>query len=397
MAKKKVILAFSGGLDTSYCAIYLAKALDLEVHAAAVNTGGFTSSDQKDIEERARELGVEHFHFIDITEEFYEQGVKYLIYGNVLKNNTYPLSVSAERVFQAVAIAEYAQEIGADYIAHGSTGAGNDQIRFDYVFHVMCPDIEILTPIRTQKLSRKEEIDYLREHGIELSWEKAKYSINKGLWGTSVGGAETLTSNEYLPEDAWPTKVTKTGEEIIELYFNVGEPVGINGEMLGPVKTIQKLEEMAAPYGIGRDIHIGDTIIGIKGRVGFEASAPLIIIKSHHLLEKHVLSKWQQHWKEQLGNWYGMLMHEGQYLDPVMRNIETFMEETQEYVTGKVIIKLAEKRFELQGIESEFDLMQSKLGTYGEENTGWSGVDVRGFTKILANQNKIIKSVQEDD
>ena len=397
MAKKKVILAFSGGLDTSYCAIYLAKALDLEVHAAAVNTGGFTSSDQKDIEERARELGVEHFHFIDITEEFYEQGVKYLIYGNVLKNNTYPLSVSAERVFQAVAIAEYAQEIGADYIAHGSTGAGNDQIRFDYVFHVMCPDIEILTPIRTQKLSRKEEIDYLREHGIELSWEKAKYSINKGLWGTSVGGAETLTSNEYLPEDAWPTKVTKTGEEIIELYFNVGEPVGINGEMLGPVKTIQKLEEMAAPFGIGRDIHIGDTIIGIKGRVGFEASAPLIIIKSHHLLEKHVLSKWQQHWKEQLGNWYGMLMHEGQYLDPVMRNIETFMEETQEYVTGKVIIKLAEKRFELQGIESEFDLMQSKLGTYGEENTGWSGVDVRGFTKILANQNKIIKSVQEDD
>ncbi len=397
MAKKKVILAFSGGLDTSYCAIYLAKALDLEVHAAAVNTGGFTSSDQKDIEERARELGVEHFHFIDITEEFYEQGVKYLIYGNVLKNNTYPLSVSAERVFQAVAIAEYAQEIGADYIAHGSTGAGNDQIRFDYVFHVMCPDIEILTPIRTQKLSRKEEIDYLREHGIELSWEKAKYSINKGLWGTSVGGAETLTSNEYLPEDAWPTKVTKSGEEIIELYFNVGEPVGINGEMLGPVKTIQKLEEMAAPYGIGRDIHIGDTIIGIKGRVGFEASAPLIIIKSHHLLEKHVLSKWQQHWKEQLGNWYGMLMHEGQYLDPVMRNIETFMEETQEYVTGKVIIKLAEKRFELQGIESEFDLMQSKLGTYGEENTGWSGVDVRGFTKILANQNKIIKSVQEDD
>ena len=397
MAKKKVILAFSGGLDTSYCAIYLARALDLEVHAAAVNTGGFTSSDQKDIEERARELGVEHFHFIDITEEFYEQGVKYLIYGNVLKNNTYPLSVSAERVFQAVAIAEYAQEIGADYIAHGSTGAGNDQIRFDYVFHVMCPDIEILTPIRTQKLSRKEEIDYLREHGIELSWEKAKYSINKGLWGTSVGGAETLTSNEYLPEDAWPTKVTKSGEEIIELYFNVGEPVGINGEMLGPVKTIQKLEEMAAPYGIGRDIHIGDTIIGIKGRVGFEASAPLIIIKSHHLLEKHVLSKWQQHWKEQLGNWYGMLMHEGQYLDPVMRNIETFMEETQEYVTGKVIIKLAEKRFELQGIESEFDLMQSKLGTYGEENTGWSGVDVRGFTKILANQNKIIKSVQEDD
>ena len=397
MAKKKVILAFSGGLDTSYCAIYLARALDLEVHAAAVNTGGFTSSDQKDIEERARELGVEHFHFIDITEEFYEQGVKYLIYGNVLKNNTYPLSVSAERVFQAVAIAEYAQEIGADYIAHGSTGAGNDQIRFDYVFHVMCPDIEILTPIRTQKLSRKEEIDYLREHGIELSWEKAKYSINKGLWGTSVGGAETLTSNEYLPEDAWPTKVTKSGEEIIELYFNVGEPVGINGEMLGPVKTIQKLEEMAAPYGIGRDIHIGDTIIGIKGRVGFEASAPLIIIKSHHLLEKHVLSKWQQHWKEQLGNWYGMLMHEGQYLDPVMRNIETFMEETQEYVTGKVIIKLAEKRFELQGTESEFDLMQSKLGTYGEENTGWSGVDVRGFTKILANQNKIIKSVQEDD
>jgi argininosuccinate synthase len=396
-SKKKVILAFSGGLDTSYCAIYLAKELNLEVHAVAVNTGGFDAKEQQSIRRRAEELGVTHFEVLDVTDEFYEKAVRYLIFGNILKNNTYPLSVSAERVFQAVAVAEYAIKTGAEYIAHGSTGAGNDQVRFDYVFHVMCPEIEVLTPIRRQKLSRKEEIDYLKAHGIDLSWEKAKYSINRGLWGTSVGGAETLTSHQSLPEEAWPTPLSRKDEEEITLHFEKGEPAGLNEQKMGAVECIQQLEKLAAPFGIGRDIHVGDTIIGIKGRVGFEASAPLIIIKAHHLLEKHVLGKWQQYWKEQLGNWYGMLMHEGQYLDPVMRNIETFLEDTQQHVSGKVFVKLQPGRFELLGIESDYDLMQSGFGTYGEENTAWTGEDVQGFTKILANQNKIIQAVQKDD
>lgn len=395
--KKKVVLAFSGGLDTSYCAIYLAKELGLEVHTAIVNTGGFSSEELVELESKAKALGIEHHTALDVTQQFYEEGIKYLIFGNVLKNNTYPLSVSAERVFQAMAIANYAMEVGADYIAHGSTGAGNDQIRFDYVFNVMAPGIEILTPIRDQQLSRKEEIDYLEANGIHTSWEKAKYSINKGLWGTSVGGAETLTSHEGLPEEAWPTQVVESDSVMVEIGFEHGEPVSINGEKMNPVSAIGQLTELAAPYGIGRDVHVGDTIIGIKGRVGFEAAAPLVIIKAHHLLEKHVLGKWQQHWKQQLGDWYGMLMHEGQYLDPVMRNIETFLEDTQKAVTGMVKVKLAPYRFELIGCESENDLMTSKFGQYGEMNSGWSGEDVKGFTKILANQTKIFNSVHHHD
>ena len=394
---KKVVLAFSGGLDTSYCAIYLAKELGLDVHTAIVNTGGFSEKELVELDAKAKKLGIENHKTIDVTQEFYDKGIKYLIFGNVLKNNTYPLSVSAERVFQAMAIAEYAKEVGADYIAHGSTGAGNDQIRFDYVFNVMAPGIEILTPIRDQQLSRKEEIDYLEANGIHTSWEKAKYSINKGLWGTSVGGAETLTSHEGLPDEAWPTPVTETEAKTIDLGFENGELVAINGESLTAVEAIQKLTDLAAPYGIGRDVHVGDTIIGIKGRVGFEASAPLIIIKAHHLLEKHTLGKWQQHWKQQLGDWYGMLMHEGQYLDPVMRNIETFLSDTQSAVTGTVHVKLAPYRFELIGCESDNDLMTSKFGQYGEMNSGWSGEDVKGFTKILANQTKIFNSVHEND
>jgi argininosuccinate synthase len=334
---------------------------------------------------------------LNVEEEFYQKGIKYLIFGNVLKNHTYPLSVSAERVFQAVAIAEYAKEIGADAIAHGSTGAGNDQVRFDLVFQVMAPEMEIITPIRDQKLSREEEVVYLTNNGIEQEWAKAKYSINKGLWGTSVGGAETLTSHKGLPEEAWPTKVVNSDSLLVEIGFEEGEPITLNNERLTPVELIKKLQEIAQPYGIGRDIHVGDTIIGIKGRVGFEAAAPMIIIKAHQLLEKHTLGKWQLHWKDQLADWYGMLMHEGQYLDPVMRNIETFLEDTQETVSGKVFVKLETKRFELEGIESENDLMASKFGQYGEMNNAWSGEDVKGFTKILANSMLIQKQTQEND
>ena len=394
---KKVVLAFSGGLDTSYCAIHLAKEKEYKVFTAAVNTGGFDEAEQKELAQKAADLGIKDHVCIDVEQEFYEKGIKFLLFGNVLKNHTYPLSVSAERVFQAVAIAEYAKKIGADAIAHGSTGAGNDQVRFDLIFNVLAPEMEIITPIRDMKLSREEEVGFLKSHGVEKEWAKAKYSINKGLWGTSVGGAETLTSHQTLPEEAWPTKLVNGDELVIEVGFENGEPVSINDEKLNPVQTIKKLQEIAQPYGIGRDIHVGDTIIGIKGRVGFEAAAPMILIKAHQLLEKHVLGKWQLYWKDQLGEWYGMLMHEGQFLDPVMRDIEAFLESTQQKVTGKVFVKLEPKQFELIGIESDFDLMQSKHGQYGEMNQGWSGEDVKGFTKILANATLIQQSVLNND
>jgi len=393
---KKVLLAFSGGLDTTYCAIHLAKDKGYEVWTAAVNTGGFDEAEQQDLAKKAVDLGIKNHVCIDVEEEFYQKGIKFLIAGNILKNHTYPLSVSAERVFQAIAIAEYAKEIGADAIAHGSTGAGNDQVRFDLVFNVIAPEMEIITPIRDQKLSREDEVEYLKSHGVDKEWEKAKYSINQGLWGTSVGGAETLTSSKYLPEEAWPTPVSTNDSLVVELGFKKGELVAIDDQKFSPVDAIKKLNKLASSYGIGRDIHVGDTIIGIKGRVGFEAAAPLIIIKAHQLLEKHVLGKWQLYWKDQLGEWYGMLMHEAQFLDPVMRDIEAFLSNTQSNVTGKVFVKLEPKRFELQGIESKYDLMASKHGQYGEMNQGWSGDDVKGFTKILSNAALIHQGVQDD-
>ena len=387
---KKVVLAFSGGLDTTYCAIYLREELGLEVHSAIVNTGGFSAEELKHTEERAYMLGAKSHTTLDKVQHYYQDCVRYLIYGNILKNNTYPLSVSAERAFQAVAIAQYAKEIGAESIAHGSTAAGNDQVLFYLAFDIMAPGVKVITPIRDQKLSREAEVEYLKAHGVDLAWEKAQYSINKGLWGTSVGGKETLNSWDYLPEEAYPTQLSKKEDAIHTLHFEKGELKGIDGKMFEKaVDAIQQLEEMAQPYGVGRDTHVGDTIIGIKGRVGFEAAAPLIIIKAHHLLEKHVLTKWQQYWKEQLANWYGMLLHEGQFLEPVMRNIEVFLEDTQERVTGKVQLRLQPYRFEILGIESEYDMMSAKFGTYGEMNREWSGEDVKGFTKILGISSKL--------
>ncbi|HTQ27055.1 MAG TPA: argininosuccinate synthase domain-containing protein, partial [Puia sp.] len=352
-ANGKVVLAYSGGLDTTYCAIYLDRIRHLEVHALTVNTGGFSEAEIRQIGTRARQLGVASFSCVDVTREYYDSCIRYLIYGNVLKNATYPLSVSAERMVQAIAVAKHVKETGASFVAHGSTGAGNDQVRFDMVFQSMLPGVDIITPIRDLKLSREEEIDFLVNHGVEMNFKKAQYSINKGLWGTSVGGRETLTSREYLPEEAWPTQVTETGTRNMELDFEKGELVAIDGKKFPhPAEAIQYLQAIAQPYGVGRDIHVGDTIIGIKGRVGFEAAAPMIIIKAHHLLEKHTLTKWQLYWKDQLSSWYGNWLHEGQMLDPTMRNIEKFLEDSQVTVSGKVFVTLQPYRFTLNGIES---------------------------------------------
>lgn len=385
--KKKVVLAFSGGLDTSYCAVYLSDELGLEVHSVTVNTGGFSDEELKQIEARAHSLGVASHTTVDYTHTYYNKVIRYLIYGNVLKNGTYPLSVSAERMVQALATAEHAGKVGADAVAHGSTGAGNDQVRFDMILSVLLPGAEIITPIRDKRLSREEEVAYLTQRGVHINAEKARYSINKGLWGTSVGGKETLQSLGMLPEEAWPTPVTKTGSEQVRLTFEQGELKSVNGQVFShPVQAIQFLQELAGPYGIGRDIHVGDTIIGIKGRVGFEAAAPMLIIRAHHALEKHVLTKWQLYWKDQLAQFYGNWLHEGQYLDPVMRDMEAFLTSTQQRVTGDVFIELHPYRFIVLGIQSPYDLMSSEFGTYGEMNNTWTGEDVKGFTRIFGNQ-----------
>lgn len=395
--KKKVVLAFSGGLDTSYCVKYLSQEKNLDVFTAIVNTGAFSKDELNEFDNKAKNLGAVEHCVLDITDKYYNDCLRFLVYGNILKNNTYPLSVSSERVFQAVALAEYAKSINTDLIAHGSTGAGNDQIRFDMIFNIMIPDIEILTPIRDQQLSRKEEIDYLAEHGYKLDWQQFQYSINKGLWGTSVGGKETLTSDQALPEEAYPTEVTKTDKLNLDLDFEKGQITGFNNSTFDdPVEAIRALDELVAPYGIGRDIHVGDTIIGIKGRVAFQAAAPILIIKSHQSLEKHTLSKWQIHWKDQLANWYGMMLHEGHFLDPVMRDIEVYFENSQKTVNGTVHLTISPNYFQINGISSPNDLMSAEFGVYGESNLGWSGEDARGFAKISANQSKIFLTVNKE-
>ncbi len=395
MKKDKIVLAFSGGLDTSYCVKYLKHEKQFDVYSAIVNTGGFSKTELVEVADKAISLGVVNHETLEETQAYYDHIIKYLIFGNVLKNNTYPLSVSAERIYQAISLAKYAKSIDAKFIAHGSTGAGNDQIRFDLIFQLIAPEITIITPIRDQQLSRKAEIEYLAKHGVEVDWKKAQYSVNKGLWGTSVGGAETLTSHKSLPETAYPSQLEVKETQELVIQFTKGEISGVNGVQMKPIDAIEHIENIANKYAIGRDIHVGDTIIGIKGRVGFEAAASSIIIKAHHTLEKHTLSKWQLHWKEQLANWYGMFIHEAQYFEPVMRNIETFLSDTQENVSGKVFIQLNPYRFTVDGIESSHDLMTSDFGEYGEINKNWSGDDVKGFTKILANSMQIFNHVNK--
>lgn len=393
--KKKVVLAFSGGLDTSFCVKYLSEELGYEVHTAIANTGGFSAEELSVIQDKAYRLGAKTHATLDITNEYYERSIRYMIAGNVLRNGTYPASVSSERIFQAIATINYAKSIGADAIAHGSTGAGNDQVRFDLTFQILAPEIEIITPTRDMTLTREYEINYLKEHGYEADFKKLEYSINKGLWGTSIGGKETLKSEQTLPDSAYPSPIVATGDETLKLTFDKGEVVAVNGiKFDDKVEAIRKIEEIGSRFGIGRDMHIGDTIIGIKGRVGFEAAAPILIINAHKMLEKHTLTKWQLYWKDQIGTWYGMFLHESQYLEPVMRDMEKFLESSQQNVSGTVEIRLHPRCYTLVGVDSPFDLMKTDFGEYGEVNKAWSADDVKGFTKILANQMKIYHNVQ---
>ena len=390
MEKKRVVLAFSGGLDTSFCVKYLSEELGYEVYTAIANTGGFSEAELAAIEERAYALGATKHATLDITEQYYDKSIKYMVYGNILRNGTYPISVSSERTFQAIAIIEYAKSVGAHCVAHGSTGAGNDQVRFDLTFQILAPEIEIITPTRDMTLTREYEINYLKEHGYVADFVKMEYSINKGLWGTSVGGKETLHSEQTLPESAYPSQVTATEPTTLKLTFAKGEISAVNGvEYADKVAAIRAVEAIGSQYGIGRDMHIGDTIIGIKGRVGFEAAAPMLIIAAHKMLEKHTLTKWQQYWKDQIGTWYGMFLHEAQYLDPVMRDMEAFLESTQANVDGTVEITLRPYSYTLVGVTSDFDLMKTDFGEYGEVNKAWTADDVKGFTKIMANSMKI--------
>ena len=383
--KKKVVVAFSGGLDTSYTVMYLAREMGYEVHAACANTGGFSAEQLKANEENAYKLGATRYVTIDVTQEYYEKSLKYMVFGNVLRNGTYPISVSSERIFQGIAIARYAKEIGADAIAHGSTGAGNDQVRFDMTFLVMCPEMEIITLTRDRNLSRKEEVDYLNAHGYFADFTKLKYSYNVGLWGTSICGGEILDSKQGLPESAYLKQVSRQGSEILSLGFSKGELCSVNGkEYTDRIAAIQAVEEIGAAYGIGRDMHVGDTIIGIKGRVGFEAAAPMLIIAAHKFLEKFTLSKWQQYWKDQVANWYGMFLHESQYLEPVMRDIEAMLESSQRNVNGTVTLELRPYGFSTVGVDSPDDLVKNKLGEYGEGAKGWTSDEAKGFIKVTS-------------
>ena len=383
--KKKVVVAFSGGLDTSFTVMYLAKEKGYEVHAACANTGGFSKEQLEANEANAYKLGATKYVTLDVTREYYEKSLKYMVYGNVLRNGIYPVSVSSERIFQALAIARYANEIGADAIAHGSTGAGNDQVRFDMTFLVMTPGMEIITLTRDMALTRQEEIDYLNQHGFAADFAKLKYSYNVGIWGTSICGGEILDSAQGLPETAYLKHCTKDGMDLLRLSFEQGELKAVNGERIDdPVRAIQKVEEIGAAYAIGRDMHVGDTIIGIKGRVGFEAAAPMLIIGAHRFLEKYTLSKWQQYWKDQVANWYGMFLHESQYLEPVMRDIEAMLASSQRNVNGTAILELRPYGFHTVGVESADDLVKNKLGEYGEMQKGWTAEDAKGFIKVLS-------------
>ncbi len=380
--KKTIALAFSGGLDTSFCVLHL-RDKGWNVVTITVDTGGFSAEELRLLDARSKALGAIRHVAIDAREELFDRYLRYLVYGNVLRGQLYPLSVSAERVCQAARIAQAARELGADAIAHGSTGAGNDQLRFDIAFRVLAPELEIVTPIRDGALSRDEEAAYLRGHGVDVPETTAAYSVNRGLWGTSVGGRETMTSDRPLPPEAWPGGTPGALPPLVlTLGFERGVPVKLDGEPLAPVDLISALTSLASGYGIGRGVHLGDTILGIKGRVGFEAAAATLLIAAHRELEKLVLSAAQLQWKETLGNLYGNLLHEARFFDPLARDLEAFLESSQAPVTGEASFTLYPRTWEVNGVRSPNSLMNSTVADYGEGNKFWTGAEARAFSKL---------------
>jgi len=386
---KLAVLAFSGGLDTSFCVLYL-KEQGYNVATVTVNTGGFSPTELKRIEEIAPKLGAISHTTVDARAGLFEGYLRYLVYGNVLRGQMYPLSVSAERVCQARAVAELAKDMGATAIAHGSTGAGNDQVRFDVAFRALAPDLELLTPIRDLGLSRAEEMDYCAQRGLVFPEKTRDYSINEGMWGTSIGGRETLDPWSTLPEAAFPGgAIPSLTPKTLVVSFEKGVPLALDGISMDPVTIIAQLNALGRPYGIGRGVHLGDTILGIKGRVGFEAPAAHLLIGAHRELEKLVLSGKQLFWKESLGNLYGSLLHEGHFFDPLARDLEAFLESSQDCVTGEVRLTLHPRSFVVEGVQSPYSLMDPRIATYGEANKLWSGAEAAGFAKIFGVQQTL--------
>ncbi len=386
-----IVLAFSGGLDTSFCVPFLMETCDDEIITVTINTGGFSAEEMKAIEARSIELGAVCHIAVDARKDLFEDHISYLIKGNILRGNTYPLCVGPERVVQAEKLVLQARKLNARAIAHGSTGAGNDQVRFDVSLGILASDIEVLAPIREGGFDRSTTSEYLKARGFDVPEKTTDYSINSGLWGTTIGGRETLTTAHPLPESAYlhstaPADAPSKSENLT-ITFEKGIPVAINGTLMDPVDLIESLTETGNTHGVGRGIHVGDTILGIKGRVAFEAPAAEILINAHRELEKIVLGKWQRFQKDRLSDFYGLLLHEGQYLDPVMADIRAMIDSSQKRVTGTVDIELYRGNLRVLGCQSPFSMFDAGIATYGEKHTLWDGRDAKGFSRIVGVQS----------
>ena len=390
--KKTVVLAYSGGLDTSYCIPYLREKRGFDVVTVTVDTGGFSAEELAEIESRARKLGVVDHRTLDERQRVFDEYVSYLIKGNVLRGQVYPLAVAAERVVQAKTIAEQVIELGADAVAHGSTGAGNDQVRFDVAFHVLIPGVEIITPTRDEKLSREEEYEFLAERGIEIDPSVREYSINAGLWGSTIGGGVTHDTAAEIPAAVWEQAVDvepSTSSELLRIDFERGLPVALDGEKLSGVELIERLGDLCRRHRVGFGIHIGDTILGIKGRIAFEAGAAIVLIHAHRELEKVTTTAWQRFWKDHLGDFYGKMIHEAMAFEPVLKDIEAMIDSSQERVTGYAKVRLGTGLFQVAAVDSPHNMAASESGVYGEMPTLWGGQDVRGYSTIAAVPSKL--------
>jgi len=383
-----IVLAYSGGLDTSFLVPWIAETYRRPVITVTVDTGGIDAAAARALAGRARALGAVAHHQIDARADYFEQVLRFLIMGNVRRGQLYPLCVGAERVMQAQTIARMARELESDTVAHGCTAAGNDQVRFEVALRTLAPDLAVLAPVRDRAFKRAEELEYLEARGLPVPPTGAAYSVNRGLWGVTIGGKETLTSGGSIPDDAWlltrGAYARPRPAERHVLGFSAGRPVALDGRAASPVEIIEKLEALAAPFGIGRGIHLGDTIIGTKGRVAFEAPAAEVLLTAHRELEKLVLTGRQQRIKELLASPYGDLVHEGQLLDPVCRDIEALLLSSQQRVTGEVRVKLETGNLFIEGVESPFSLMAASRGVYGEAAGEWSAADALGFSRIVS-------------